>query len=121
MYGVSNKPELLKPFLENGVRELREGMLVGIYGAMLREVSSKLLDNVVLLSEAHSIYPDPGAAASLLEVIGKVLGFKVDVDPLLKQAEEIRVRARDLMRRTIEAMNAVKKGQEKDVPMFHYW
>jgi uncharacterized protein len=71
-----------------------------------------------LLSQCFFNYPDPEAAAEVLKELEKITGVKVDVAKLLEKGEEIRVRARDVMKRTQQEMSKMKKGQEYDIPMY---
>ncbi len=120
VYGVSVPVELMERLRDAGVEQLKEGMLVGVHALLLRDSSKHGIDNVVLLAESHYAYPDPGAAASILECLGKHLGFEVNLKPLLEQAEEIRVKARDLMRRTAQMMQMMEKMKEREVPLLYY-
>ena len=120
VYGVTVPSNLMESLREVGVEHLKEGMLVGVHALLLRDSDKQGVDNIVLLAESHYAYPDPGAAASVLECLGKHLGFKVDLKPLLEQAEEIRVKARDLMRRTTQMMQMMEKMKEREVPLLYY-
>jgi uncharacterized protein len=73
---------------------------------------------LALLAQCFPNYPDPEAAAEVLKGLGKITGLKVNVAKLLEKGEEIRLRARDVMKRTQEEMSKMKKGQELDIPMY---
>jgi uncharacterized protein len=130
---VPNREDLEKPkvvgvpsdkysekFLEeNEIEILQEGFLVGIYSLLLKECRKMNIPAVYLMAEAHYGIPDPGAAAEVLEVLNKGYNLKVDVKKLLERDEEIRVMARDLMRRTAESMQEMKKPQEQELPVMY--
>ena len=59
---------------------------------------------MTLLAESYAQFPDPGEAAAALAVLGKLLGMSLDVKPLLKGAEEIRLNMRGLMNQTQQAI-----------------
>jgi len=120
VYAVTSNEEIKMKLNNVGIKPLEEGILVGVPGVLIRESAKRNMKSVVLLSETHEVYPDPGAAASSLEALSKLLGFEIDLKPLLEEAEEIRIRARDLMKRTLESMEAINKAQERDVPMLYY-
>jgi predicted ATP-grasp superfamily ATP-dependent carboligase len=42
----------------------------------------------------------------------------VDVTRLLEKGEEIRLKARDVMKRTEQEMSKMKKAQEYDIPLY---
>ena len=79
----------------------------------------KPLKGIALLAEAFLNYPDPGAAATLLMALGSFLGLKVDVKPLIDQAEEIRIKLREAMKRTLEAIKQSGKAYEYTVPAMY--
>jgi uncharacterized protein len=71
-----------------------------------------------LLAQCFYNYPDPEAAAEVLKGLAGITGVKVDIAKLLEKGEEIRVKARDVMKRTQQEMSNMKKGQEYDIPMY---
>ena len=48
--------------------------------------------------------------------MNKILGLKVNTSELLQKGEEIRLRSKDVMKRTQAEMVRINKGQEYDVP-----
>jgi uncharacterized protein len=65
---------------------------------------------ITLLAESLTQFPDPGAAASVLEVLAKLLSLNVDTKSLMAESEEIRLRSRELMQQTQQA--AQPSGQQ---------
>jgi predicted ATP-grasp superfamily ATP-dependent carboligase len=53
-----------------------------------------------------------------LKELSKISDVQVDVSKLLEKGEEIRLKARDIMKRTQEEMNRMKKSQEYDLPLY---
>jgi uncharacterized protein len=104
---------------EAGIQMLEEGFMVGPHAMILRESLSKGLTNLVLLAQSHSQYPDPGAAASAISAVNKLLKITVDVKKLLSEAEEIRVKTRELMQRTTKSLQGMAKGQEQELPAMY--
>ncbi|NIM45840.1 MAG: proteasome assembly chaperone family protein, partial [Nitrososphaeria archaeon] len=90
--------------------------MVGPHVAILKEALKRKVDSVILLAQSHYQYPDPGAASSVVNVLNRLLGFKVDVGKLLEQAEEIRLKTRETMQRTYKAMQKMQKMQEQELP-----
>jgi len=101
------------------VEELSEGIMVGPYPMILRESLKEGLPAVAILAQAYGRYPDPGAAASVLKALSKLLEIKVNVNELLEKAEETRLKMRDLMRRTNQTMRRMGKEQELEVPAMY--
>jgi predicted ATP-grasp superfamily ATP-dependent carboligase len=54
----------------------------------------------------------------MLEHLNQAFGFDIDVKELAKQAEEFRIRLRDLMQRTQQSMRNMK-SQEGELPALY--
>jgi uncharacterized protein len=119
VFGVSTTKEGKTLLKDAGISLLEEGFMVGPHAMILRESMSKGLNNLVLLAQSHSQYPDPGAAASAITAVNKLLKLNVDVKELIEQAEEIRVKTRELMQRTTRSMQGMAKGQEQELPAMY--
>ncbi|RLI28272.1 MAG: proteasome assembly chaperone family protein [Candidatus Hecatellales archaeon] len=116
VYGVATNPETRQILGKAGIKPFEEGLLVGTYATLLRECLRAEQANLTLLAEAHLQFPDPGASASIIETLNRLLNLNVDVGELLDKAEEIRVKARELMKRTQEQLRSLKKIQEQELP-----
>lgn len=121
LYVVLSEPEktMVTELESLQVQKLEEGFMAGPYASILNNCISETVPNITFLVQSHMNYPDPGAAAVLLETVAKFLNVAVDVEPLLEQAEEIRLRMRDTMRRTRDTMQQVDKTQEYEIPAFY--
>jgi uncharacterized protein len=66
------------------------GAMTGPTGALVHESQRVGLPGIGLIVEADQQFPDPEAARALLQAaIGPLIGFEVDTDALVEQAEEI--------------------------------
>jgi uncharacterized protein len=119
VYGVCSSDATEKILEENNIKFLEEGFIVGPHGVILRECMGRGVPSIYLMSEAHYGYPDPGAAASTIMAANKILDLEIDVKALLEKGEEIRIKTRDLMRRTQETMKAMRKAQEQEMPLMY--
>jgi predicted ATP-grasp superfamily ATP-dependent carboligase len=54
----------------------------------------------------------------VLNEFANITGIKVDVSKLLEKGEEIRLRARDIMKRTQQELSRMRKTQEYDIPLY---
>ncbi|MCS7125651.1 MAG: PAC2 family protein [Aigarchaeota archaeon] len=99
-----------------GVTAFTDGFIAGVKGMILRESIRKDFNALLILSQAHFNYPDPGSAAEVLRYLSKLLSIDIDIKPLLESAEELKLRLRDLMRRTSQAMQDVQKSRELELP-----
>jgi uncharacterized protein len=100
----------------DGVEAFTDGYITGVKGMILRESIRKDFNALLILSQAHFNYPDPGSAAEVLKYLSKLLSISIDIKPLLESAEELKLRLRDLMRRTSQAMQDVQKSRELELP-----
>ncbi|MCD6511007.1 MAG: PAC2 family protein, partial [Thaumarchaeota archaeon] len=85
----------------------------------MRECSRRGLRSLAIISQSFLNYPDPGAAASSLEALSKLTGIRIDTTPLLEKSDEIRMKARDLMRQAQASMKRMGKPLEKEMPLMY--
>jgi uncharacterized protein len=109
----------LQKRLGEAAEVLEEGYIVGAYALILRKCAEINLPAITLLTQSFYNYPDPEAAAAALNALNKILGLKVDVSDLLQKGEEIRLKARDVMKRTQAEMARMGKSQEYEVPALY--
>jgi uncharacterized protein len=98
---------------------LEEGYIVGAYALMLKKCAEMKLPAITLLTQSFYNYPDPEAAAAALTSLNKILELKIEVSELLQKGEEIRLKARDVMKRTQTEMARMGKSQEYEVPALY--
>jgi predicted ATP-grasp superfamily ATP-dependent carboligase len=84
----------------------------------MRYSVSKNVSAIAILAQSFYNYPDPQAAAIALKELSKISDVKIDVTKLLERGEEIRLKARDIMKRTQQEMNRMQKSQEYDLPLY---
>ena len=119
VFGVANSESAVQELRKRGVEIFEEGFIAGIYASMLRECRAVSVDAIALLTQCFPAYPDPGAAASALKTLEKFVPLRVEVGKLLKRAEEIKLKARDLMRQTSIAASQMQKNAEQDLPIMY--
>jgi uncharacterized protein len=117
-YAAASNPEALKTAQDKGVEILMEGYMVGPQAVVLQRAAEAGSPALTLVAQCFYNYPDPEAAAEVLKGVAKLTGLKVNVARLLEKGEEIRLRARDVMKRTQQEMSKMKKGREYDIPMY---
>lgn len=118
VFAAASKPETLKTVQDLGIEILKEGYMVGPQAIMLQRCASIGLPALTLLAQCFFNYPDPEAAAEVLKELAKITGIKVDVSQLLEKGEEIRLKSRDVMKRTQQELSKMKKTQEYDIPVY---
>ncbi|MBS7636150.1 proteasome assembly chaperone family protein [Candidatus Bathyarchaeota archaeon] len=118
VFAAASSPEVLKMVQDKGLEILREGYMVGPQAVMLQHCATLGVPALTLLSQCFFNYPDPEAAAKALEQLANLTGVKVDVSKLLEKGEEIRLKARDMMKRTQQELARMRKTQEYDIPLY---
>jgi len=119
VYGVGTEDEMDNIVRKNNITPFEEGVIVGINGVMLKKCMDKKIPALYLFAESHYNLPDPESAASALSVLNKMIRLDVDVKKLIEEGEEIRIKARDIMKRTRESMSEMQKSREHEVPMMY--
>ncbi len=119
VYGVASSPKTKDLLKKSDVNLLEEGFMVGIHASLLKDSAKSMVPAVILMAQSHSEYPDPGAAASIVTALNRLVNLNVDVKGLMEQAEEIRVRMRELMQRTSKSMRGMEKAQEQELPAMY--
>jgi len=105
----TKNPSFEKKFKKIGLKKLREGIIIGVTGALLLSIDNVPLSCIFV--EAHSQLPDSKAAAKMIEVLDKYLKLKVDYKPLLKQAEKFEEKLKELLLKSQEANEIQEKKQ----------
>lgn len=110
VFGVSNSKTLADEMKRLGVPFFEEGMITGTHATIIKRGMALQLPSLILLVESYAEFPDPEAAASSIEVLRSLLAIKVDTKPLIEESEGIRIRTRDLMRRTQQSMQPTSEA-----------
>ena len=118
VYGAASSAELLDMLSKKGLSILNEGYMVGPQALTMRYCAENKISAIALLAQSFYNYPDPEAAAMTLKELLKITEIKIDIAKLLEQGEEIRLKARDIMKRTHQEMTRMKKSQEYDLPLY---
>ncbi len=110
VYWIASNEKARKLVENLGLQLFSDGLIMGPYALILKQSVRKRAANVVLLAEAYVDFPDPEAAAQVTQALSKMLGVEIDVSKLLEQAEMIRIRMRELMRQTRQAMAEMQRA-----------
>jgi len=119
VFGVANSRNASEILRSKGIEVMEEGFIAGVYALILKECKKIGMPAVALLAQSFLKYPDPGAAASALISLNKITGIDMDVKVLLEKADEIRIKARDLMRQAEGAIEGMKKPTEQAIPIMY--
>lgn len=107
---AANSQEALKKLTEMNIPVMPFGNLTGLSGTLLTRSLAKGIPASCLFAEVLNQYPDPRAAATVVDILNQKLGINLDKEPLLKEAENIESRLKELA-------NTVHEGQESPAYM----
>jgi uncharacterized protein len=96
---AANSEDSLKRLGDLDLPILPFGNVNGLSGSLLTKTATKDIPASCLFAEVLNQYPDPRAAASLVNVLNKMLNIEVNAEPLLKEADEIEDRLKELANR----------------------
>ena len=98
-----------KTFETLGMQQLKEGMVMGITGALLLKRSDMIS---AFFIESHISLGDSKAAAKIVGLLDQYLGLKVDIKPLLKAAQKFETTLKDIMEK---GQKAALQKRKKDL------
>jgi len=119
VYTVSSDEETLKFLREKKMNVMEKGFLVGPQALLLHYCAGRDISAIALLAESFYNYPDPEAAAAVINALNQLIEIPVSVTELLEKGEEIRLKMRDIMRRTQSELAQMKKAREYDIPSYY--
>lgn len=96
-----------KIFEKNSIAPLKEGIILGVTGALLLDADSLPLSCV--FAETHSALPDSIASAKVIEILDKLLGLKLDPKPLMQQAQKFESKIKGLLEKSKEVSDQQMK------------
>ena len=100
--------ERKKKFVSMNLREIDEGIIVGVTAALL----TKIPETTFLFTEANSELPDSRAAAKIIEILDSYLKLKLDFKPLIKKAEDFESKIKEILLSTKEITTKQKEKEE---------
>ena len=114
--GVAATPRGAKTLEQQKVIGLPAGTVGGIPGALLQAGARLGVDVVALLAEAKPNTADARAAARLVQVMDAMIpAIRIDLGPLLQQAEAIEAS----VRKAQERLQQESSRREDDASMYH--
>jgi len=93
---VANSTESLDKLKNKNIPILQMGNLNGISGTLLTQSAKKNIPGTCILAETLTQYPDPRAAAEVVQSLNKIIDFDIDYNPLIQEAEDIEARLKKL-------------------------
>ncbi|MFQ5891824.1 MAG: proteasome assembly chaperone family protein [Candidatus Methanofastidiosia archaeon] len=96
VYVAASEKKFLEDVEEKELKILQMGTISGASGSLLSECIKQDIPALGLLAETVGNVPDPRASANLIKRISELLDLKIDVSPLLKEAELVEARYKKL-------------------------
>ncbi|MCL2115210.1 MAG: proteasome assembly chaperone family protein [Methanobrevibacter sp.] len=93
---VANSTESLNKLKDKNIPILKMGNLNGISGTLLTQTAMKNIPGTCILAETLTQYPDPRAAAEVVQTINTLIDIDLDYKPLIQEAENIESRLKKL-------------------------
>lgn len=93
---AGNSEDSTKRLADMGLPILPFGNINGLSGTLLTQCASKNIPASCLFAEILNPYPDPRAAAGVVDTLNTMLDITIDPDPLLQEAQEIESRLKKL-------------------------
>jgi hypothetical protein len=116
---VSTNPKILKRAVQAEALVSSSGNpIVGTAGLLLGLARFRNIDALCLLGETRGYLPDPLAAKSVVEVLQKMLGIKVNMNDLDKEIEKSRqivAKMREIEQRREEYARRIRKSEEERI------
>lgn len=98
----------------DSIKPFDEGVITGVAGVLLNEGKKRGFDVISILSEAHQMFPDAGAAARVIEAMDEaILHMNIDTKPLHAEAKVIEESIKKLQ----QQKDAAEKIAEKRKPL----
>lgn len=111
VFGATNNEALMKKYQKAGVIfGETKGSIVGAAGLLPALAELRKVDGICVMGETHGSYVDPASAAEVVRKLSSVLGFKIDLAELEKEAEE-----REKIIKKIESEIEKQVTKKKDI------
>lgn len=117
IYGIATTKEMGKDLGNKNVKIITEGVTTGVSGILMAKCTALKFPAISLLIETERGYPDPGAAAELLERLEKFLGYDIKTADLLTEAKEIEQKMKKMLSQIKMGKIRYKEAEEK-TPMY---
>ncbi|ABU81378.1 protein of unknown function DUF75 [Ignicoccus hospitalis KIN4/I] len=107
-FWIVNDPDL---FEEETMRKiarvgepLKDGVLYGPTAVLLKLARGRGIPGVTVLAEAFPDFPDPGAAAKVLDALSKIYDVEINTQKLIEDSERIKARLQEMANRAKEVI-----------------
>ncbi len=102
----ANDDKNIKKFESASIEKLKEGIIIGVTGALLLEEDTPVS---CVFVETASGMPDSKASAEVVKVLDKYLNLNIDPNPLLEQAKKFENKLQKILEQTKHATSEKDK------------
>lgn len=121
VYGVGSTESARKRLGEAKIAVFDHGWITGVSGLLLSEGNRLGQDTICLLADANAMYPDARSAAKLVETVDVLLPeIKLDLKPLIDEAEKIEENIKTQMDKAKDLVSARQGAAEKMTKSYMY-
>ena len=106
LFYYTNNEKIAQRLSNININKLREGIIIGVTGALLMRVRKIPISCIFV--ESHANIPDNKAAAEVIKKLDDYLGLNIDYKPLLEKAKKVETKLKQLLR----SMTAAKNGKK---------
>lgn len=118
VYGIASDEKVANKLTENDVTLITEGVTTGVSGVLMANCGTRKFSAMSLLVETTHGYPDPGAAAVLLERLGKVMGMEIETKALIMEATQVEGKVKRMLDQIRVGKDKYKQAEEQQSPMY---
>jgi uncharacterized protein (TIGR00162 family) len=111
VYGTSTSLQVVNEFSKQGIFTMNNGSITGMNGLLIGVGKTKGITGICLLGETSGYVVDAIASKAVLEILSKILGFKLDMNSINKKAQDT-----EKLIRTIEEQMGPRSSSEQ-LPM----
>ncbi len=112
VYGTSTSLQIVNEFSKQGIFTLNTGSITGMNGLLIGVGKTKGITGICLLGETSGYVVDAIASKAVLEILSKMVGFKLDMTSLNKKAQD----TEKLIRTIEEQMGQRPSGEQLPMP-----
>ena len=117
IYGIATTKKMMEDLTDKKVKIITEGVTTGVSGILMAKCAAMGFPAMSLLIETERGYPDPGAAAELLEKLEKFLGYDIKTADLLEEAKGIEKKMKRMVSQIKMGKMKYQEAEEK-TPMY---
>lgn len=121
VFGVGSTDSARKKLADSKLDIFDHGWITGVSGLLLSEGNRLKQEVICLLADANAMYPDARSAAKLVETIDLLLPeIKLDLKPLIDEAEKIEENIKSQMEKAKEIVTARQGPADRMAKSYMY-